>query len=164
MSDGAMEGSVGAQEQNAVEGPVTGGAATKPEFLPDQYWVNGAVDLAGLVDDSRRYRAALSKHSQAVPGEASGYVMKDFGLPEEAQQHYAAFAHKLGLSQYQVEQMFGDAGKKLSEDVEGYYRAERAEQDREEESKYIGEQVELFGGREKVKRAVERMDTTYSPP
>jgi hypothetical protein len=51
-------------------------SSMKPDFLPDQYWVNGSVDLAKLVNDIKNYRLALSKHQQDIPSSEDGYDLK----------------------------------------------------------------------------------------
>jgi hypothetical protein len=139
-----------------------GSGPVKPDFLPDQYWVDGAVALEKLVNDSNSYRAALSRNHQDIPPDPSGYDLKNLGLPSAVEKPYSDFAHRLGLSQHQAFQMFGDEGTKLTKELEEYYKKEHSAMESDDAAKYVEEEIEKYGGRDKVKQAVERMDRLFT--
>jgi hypothetical protein len=144
---------------------VAGGAASgplKPDFLPDQYWVDGAVALEKLVNDSNGYRTALSRNRQEVPNDPSGYDLKALGLPTAVEKPYSDFAHRLGLTQHQAIQMFGDEGTKLTKELEEYYKKERSVMEDDDGARYVEEEIEKYGGRDRVKHTVERMDRLFA--
>jgi hypothetical protein len=157
--DEENQGTVGGEGQSPE---VTAGGPVKPDFLPDQYWVDGSVALEKLVGDANHYRTALSRNHQDVPGDPSGYDLKKLGLPSDVEKPYADFAHRLGLSQHQAIQMFGDEGTKLTKDLEEYYKKEHATMEQDDATKYVDGEIEKFGGRDKVKHAVERMDRLFA--
>jgi hypothetical protein len=134
----------------------------KPDFLPDQYWVNGSVDLESLVGDSKRYRTALSKQEQDIPDSPDGYDLSKLDLPDNLVKSYKSLAHKLGLSKYQTDQLFGEEGTKLSNEVMEYYQKQSTISAEDDEKEYIAGEIAAFGGKEKVKRAVERMDNLFT--
>jgi hypothetical protein len=130
----------------------------KPDFLPDQYWVDGSVALEKLVNDSNHYRTALSRKQQDIPRDPSGYDFKHLGLPNAVEKSYVGFAPRLGLTQHQAFQLFGDEGTKLTKELEEYYKKDRDAMDQDDTAKYVEGEIEKYGGRDKVKHEVERMD------
>jgi hypothetical protein len=145
-----------------VDGPVASNGPIKPDFLPDQYWVEGSVALEKLVSDTNHYRTALSRNQQDIPGDPSGYDLKKLGLPTAVEKPYADFAHRLGLTQHQAYQLFGDEGNKLTKELEEYYKKERETMENDDTAKYVDGEIEKYGGREKVKHTVERMDRLFA--
>jgi hypothetical protein len=145
-----------------VDGPLTNNVPVKPDFLPDQYWVDGSVALEKLVNDSNQYRTALSRNQQDIPRDPSGYDLKKLGLPSDVEKPYADFAHRLGLTQHQAFQLFGDEGNKLTKDLEEYYKKEHAAMEEDDATKYVEGEIEKYGGRDKVKHTVERMDRLFA--
>jgi hypothetical protein len=145
-----------------VDGPVAANGPVKPDFLPDQYWVEGSVALEKLVRDANQYRTALARNHQDIPGDPSGYDLKHLGLPTSVEKPYADFAHRLGLTQHQAYQLFGDEGNKLTKELEEYYKKEREAMENDDTAKYVDGEIEKYGGREKVKHTVERMDRLFA--
>jgi hypothetical protein len=139
-----------------------GSGLVKSDFLPDQDWVDGAVALEKLVGHSKSYRAALSRNHQDIPHDPSGYDLTNLGLPTAVEKPSADFAHRLGLSQHQAFQMFGDEGTKLTQELEEYYKKEHSAMESDDAAKYVEEEIEKYGGRDKVKHAVERMDRLFT--
>jgi hypothetical protein len=144
-----------------VDGPLAANGPVKPDFLPDQYWEDGTVALEKLVNDSNHYRTALSRNQQDIPGDPSGYDLKKLGLPTAVEKPYADFAHRLGLTQHQVYQLFRDEGTKLTKELEEYYKKEQSAMEEDDAAKYVEGEIEKYGGRDKVKHTVERMDRLF---
>jgi hypothetical protein len=148
--------------EETVNGPLAGNVAVKPDFLPDQYWENGTVALEKLVNDSNHYRTALSRNHQDIPRDPSGYDLKNLGLPPAVEKPYADFAHRLGLTQHQAYQLFGDEGTKLTKELEEYYEKEQSAMEDDDAVKYVEGEIEKYGDRNKVKHTVERMDRLFA--
>jgi hypothetical protein len=144
------------------DGPVSANGPVKSDFLPDQYRADGTVALEKLVNDSNQYRAALSRNHQEIPCDPSAYDLKKLGLPPAVEKPYADFAHRLGLTQHQAFQLFGDEGTKLTKELEEYYKKERETMEDDDAAKYVDGEIEKYGGRDKVKHAVERMDRLFT--
>lgn len=145
-ADGAQQTQEGAQTIGQPQGitPQTGAQATKPEFLPDEFWdkEKSAPLLENLVKSQRDLREKVSKGlREPAPETGDKYDLKfDEGIAEiaaddPALKTFRDAAHKAGLSQAQANQIMNAflAGSKdwqpkeaTPEEVEAYNKAELA--------------------------------------
>lgn len=155
------------QDVPAAQAHIEQSVAQRPDYLPEQYWKNGQADIESLASDSRKWREALSRRLQDVPQSPDEYDLSKTLLDDPDAQHiYKEFAHKLGLTKYQTEQLFGDEGTRFSESLQDIYEKKYSEDidkdEQDEHTQYITEQVEQFGGSAKVRAAVGRMDDLFT--
>lgn len=154
-----------AQETNK-NNPLPGNetvTSTRPDYIPQQYWNNerNEVNLESMATDLKKFRAALSTRGQDVPDSPDGYTFSDIDLPAEIKGDIQAYAHKLGLSKHQAEALFGKDSNELEDKILKYYDEKDAKNSEAELREYVTQEVESFGGPEKVKEAVQRMDNMF---
>jgi hypothetical protein len=137
----------------------------KPEYVPEKYWQNNQVaveqlarDFESSTSEAKKFREALSKKMQEVPGSTDGYDFDGMDFSEEEAKMYSEFAHSVGLTKYQAKELFGDAGTKFSEQFEAFSDKKQDEAVK----KFMQGEIEKFGGQEKVGELSIKVDKAFT--
>jgi hypothetical protein len=103
----------------------------------------------------------LSTRQQDITASEDGCDLKKLGVPLGLENHYAAFARQLALSQYEADQMLDEGGARLSKEIEEFCKAGHAALKKENDAQSAEEQIEAYSGWEKVKPTMETMDNLF---
>lgn len=115
----------------------------RPDFVPEEYWVNGQVDIKKMTDDlamdKKRIDDLRRIISQPKKPEPYDKLFEDRELNDyqkEDMSVYVKLANKIGLSKKQAEQLYDDYSAALQE---------RYQKQVEEYNKQLEEEKKSFG-------------------